>query len=544
MKKTILKSLKYGFPFILSAIFAIGFSTLAMVYSSEMLNLALATDFEGMKANLLPLALFTLLNIPAQGLVAYTSATWTKKFNLAVKNTYIKKLFSKNINEFQDERNALYLSNLTNDMNTIETRFLVPVREIAYGFLLLITGILVIVSIDLTLMLTIGGVVILIVVGSLLMGKPLEKPESQKSLLLKEYTDYIKEVLSAFSIIKNNNLEQRISASFNRHSTLVQHKGYEIDKKETYISFLNSFLMNAAAFFGLFWLAQYSKQTGIQVGSVILIINNMNRILWPLMNMTEFLPRIRSTFKVIETMDDTLRNKLEYEETIELTDIQEGITFKDVHFEYDPQTPIFDGVNVSFEMGKKYLILGPSGKGKSTLLRLLRKYFNPDQGIIEMDGHILKDIKKMDYFQHISNIEQKVFLFEDSVRNNITLFKDYSDQQLHQAIKDAGLEDFVDGLEHGVDHIIVDDGKNVSGGQKARIAIARGLIRQSKILYLDEAFASLDDQMARQIEQTLLSLEGVLVLNVSHVLFKDTQHQYDHIYYVNHQQVVDITDRQ
>ena len=543
MKKTIYKSLKYGIPFVLVSIFAVGFSTLATYYSTEMLNLALNTDFEAMKSNTIRLILATLISIPLQGAVAYTTANWTKKFNIEVKNTYIQKLFKKNINEFQDENNALYLSNLTNDMNTIETKFLVPTQTVLNGIILLITGIVVIVSIDTTLLLVVIGVMVFIPVFALITGKPLQKPESQKSSLLQNYTNYIKEVLSAFSIIKNNNLEERITSSFNDHSDLVQQKTYEIDKKSTWITFGNSFLMNGVSFFGLLMLANYARNTGIQVGSVILIINNFNRILWPMMNMTEYLPQIRSTVKVIEKMDENLTNKVEVEETISLPDITEGLTFDQVSFEYDEQTPIFDQVSINFELGKKYLILGPSGRGKSTLLRLLRKYFNPDSGRILVDGHDLKSVKKMDYFGSIANIEQKVFLFEESVRNNITLFKDYSYEQLQKAIIDSGLEDFIEGLEHGLDHIIVDDGKNVSGGQKARIAIARGLISKSKILYLDEAFASLDDNMARQIEQTLLSLDNVLVINVSHVVFKDTKHQYDHIYYVNNQQIIDITQQ-
>ncbi len=541
MKKTMYRSLIYSLPYIFFSILSITFSTLAMYRSTQIIDYALLGNLEMIKSSLIPLAIFTVLDIPARGLSVYSLARWSKKFNMSLKIKYIETLFNKNIDEFQEESNALYLSNLTNDMNTIETKFFNPIQEIFYNFILLIAGIVVIISIDYRLLLAMLVVIIFIVTFSTIMGKPLQKPESQKSGLLQSYTNYIKEVLSAFSIIKNNNLETKITESFNQHSSLVQQKNYEIDRKSTLIDALNGVMMNSAFFFGLLWLMNYSRDKGFLVGTAILLINNMNRIMWPLMSMSQYFPQINSVKKVVEKMDQNLTNKHPYQETIDLKDIKEKIAFKDVSFAYDEHTVVFDEISIDFEMGKKYLIVGPSGRGKSTLLRLLRKYFNPDSGVITIDGMDLKDIKKLSYFQHIANIEQKIFLFEESLKNNITLFKNYSQAEIDKAIRDAGLKEYVNSLEDGLDHIIVDDGKNVSGGQKARIAIARGLISKSKAIFLDEAFASLDDHMARQIERTILDLEDVLVINVSHVIFSDTKHLYDHIYLVNNQEIVEIS---
>ena len=119
----------------------------------------------------------------------------------------------------------------------------------------------------------------------------------------------------------------------------------------------------------------------------------------------------------------------------------------------------------------------------------------------------------------MANVEQHIFLFEDSLRNNLTLYKNYSDEELNAAIEAAGLNDFVLKQPDGLEQLILDNGKNVSGGEKARIAIARGLLRQSDILLLDEAFASLDDEVAKSIEQRLLALDDVTVIQVSHVVF-------------------------
>jgi ABC-type multidrug transport system fused ATPase/permease subunit len=185
-------------------------------------------------------------------------------------------------------------------------------------------------------------------------------------------------------------------------------------------------------------------------------------------------------------------------------------------------------------------MIGPSGGGKSTILRLVRKYFNPDQGAILLDGVDLVDIRRESYYRHIANVEQQVFLFEDTLRNNLTLYKDYSDEEIMRAIEGAGLSDYLERLPDGLEHIIVDNGKNLSGGERARVAIARGLIARADLLLLDEAFASLDERVARNIEKTLLSLDGVTVLSVSHVLFPDTMPFYDAVFEVKRGQVTEL----
>lgn len=193
-------------------------------------------------------------------------------------------------------------------------------------------------------------------------------------------------------------------------------------------------------------------------------------------------------------------------------------------------------MNLTFEKGKKYLVIGPSGGGKSTVLRLLRKYLNPLSGNVLIDNVNLMDIKKTDYFSKIANIEQQIFLFEDTLRNNLTLYKDYSDEEIWDAIDRAGLHEFVKSQTEGMNRMILDNGKNISGGEKSRVAIARGLLSKANIIFLDEAFASLDYAKAREIEESLLSLEGVTVINVSHVIIEENKDKYDDVIIVKNKQ--------
>ncbi|MEG0712038.1 MAG: ABC transporter ATP-binding protein, partial [Niameybacter sp.] len=239
--------------------------------------------------------------------------------------------------------------------------------------------------------------------------------------------------------------------------------------------------------------------------------------------------------ELIHKIEITLKNEDTYEETQDMPSFKEAITLKNISFGYEESDLILRNVDLELKKGGKYLIIGPSGGGKSTLLKLLRKYFNPTKGEILIDGKNLRDIKKQDFFAQVANVEQQVFIFEDTLRNNITLYKDYTTEEIKEAIVKSGLSDFVEALPNGLDTMIYDNGKNISGGERSRVVIARGLLAQASIIFLDEAFAALDMERAKEIEKSILALEDVTVINVSHVLFKDTSSQYDKILKVNHQ---------
>ncbi len=144
----------------------------------------------------------------------------------------------------------------------------------------------------------------------------------------------------------------------------------------------------------------------------------------------------------------------------------------------------------------------------------------------------LSDIKKEDYFAQIANVEQQVFIFEDTLRNNLTLYKEYRDEEIQEAIRVAGLTSFVDSLPNGLDTMIYENGKNISGGERSRVVIARAMLAKAGILFMDEAFAALDLERAKEIEKTILNLKNITVINVSHVIFKDTVNQYDRVFHV------------
>ncbi len=358
----------------------------------------------------------------------------------------------------------------------------------------------------------------------------MKKHEKERTELFKGYTLYLREILTAFRLVKSNNLEDRSSAEFNRRSESVQHKGYVIDKVATYIEAVLEVFLYGVIIGAMLLVAYLANQGLVSAGYLILVVNSIGAIIQPLSQAMETLPLMKGAQQIWQSVDETLTPMpKKIEETEPFDGLDSEIDFQNVRFSYE-DTEVLSDLNLRFEKGKKYLLLGPSGGGKSTILRLLRKYISPDQGELLIDGVNLDSIISEKYLSQVANVEQHIFLFEDSLRNNLTLYKNYSDEELNAAIEAAGLNDFVLKQPDGLEQLILDNGKNVSGGEKARIAIARGLLRQSDILLLDEAFASLDDEVAKSIEQRLLALDDVTVIQVSHVVFPETIGQYDQVF--------------
>lgn len=537
------RALNKGVPFLILALLILSIAVSIEGYVSikimKIIDYGLDGNMELFKKESFAAFILVGILLPLNILATVTRGIYINKSLIKAKVYYVDRLFKKNINEFQEENNAKYLSALTNDMNNIEGKYLIGIYETGASLIRFLVSFIVIASVS-PLALFIGlGISCLSAIITMLMGKPLQKHERQRSDLFEGYTSYIREVLGAFQIIKANDLEDKVKDDFYNKSEGIQYKGYIIDKIYTFVSASQQFIM-MISIFSIFLVSVYMAIKGsITAGAVILIINNMERMFFPLMSLTETFPRIISVKSLFEKIDESLENQDNYEETLELNDFKHSIEFKNVYFSYE-DNPVLENIDLSLKKGGKYLIVGPSGGGKSTLLKLLRKYFNPTAGDILVDGINLKDIKKESYFKNISNVEQQVFLFEDTVKNNITLYKDYTDEEINLAIDRAGLTDFIKGLPEGLDTMIYDNGKNISGGEKSRIAIARGLLAKADIIFLDEAFASLDARVAREIEKTLLSLEGVMVVNVSHVVFDETKDKYDQVFVVKNKAVLAV----
>lgn len=530
MLKKFSKSLPYLF---LALLVVAAYSVLDAVTTRKMmvmLDYAIKGKMDVLKHEAPRLILMATGLVPLGILQAMANNFYKRKATARLKRYYMTKVFDKNIAEFQKENNAKYLSSITNDFNTLENNLIAGIYTVANCIAKFLVGVWLLTTVDARMVLLALLIIVVNILLSVLTTKPSKKAYKERSDMFDGYTSYIKEVLSAFHIVKNYNLQQKVTDDYYEKSDAIQHKGFLIERMLTFI-FASQSGLTSASIYGVICGVGYMVVIGnITAGGMLLVIEGIQRMMFPLFDLSESLPKIFTVKDLIKKIEKTLENSDTYEETVELTEFKEGIEFKDVQFGYEESEQLtLKDITLKVRKNGKYLIVGPSGGGKSTLLKLFRKYFIPTAGKITIDGHDLRDIKRDHYYKLVANIEQQVFIFEDTVKNNITLYKDYTDQDINDAIEAAGLTDFVGDLPDGLDTIIYDNGKNISGGERSRVVIARALLSKASILFMDEAFASLDMERAREIEKTILGLKDITVINVSHVIFKDTRALYDRV---------------
>lgn len=212
----------------------------------------------------------------------------------------------------------------------------------------------------------------------------------------------------------------------------------------------------------------------------------------------------------------------------ELSDFRQEICLENLTFGYEGGRELFQGLSFRFEAGKRYLVTGSSGSGKSTLLSLLSGFYPGYGGSIRMDGRELREIKRDSLSALIGTVSQEPFFFQDTIRNNITLYDEsYRTSDIEAAMEQAGLKGFLAALPQGLATVITENGKNLSGGERQRLSLARALLRGSRILLLDEFTANLDRATAEEIEEELAGRTDCLTIAVTHHLGPDALSRYD-----------------
>ena len=229
---------------------------------------------------------------------------------------------------------------------------------------------------------------------------------------------------------------------------------------------------------------------------------------------------LAATSKVFELLDRPSAIT-DAPEAVALQNVREGIDFRDVTFTYDGKgAAAVREIALKIPAGTTCALVGESGSGKSTLLALLQRLYDPQQGAILIDGKDLRGITQVSLREHIATVSQDVFLFHDTIRQNIRYGKlDATQEEIEAAAKVAHAHDFIMAQPHGYDTVIGDKGCNLSGGQQQRLSIARALLKNAPILLLDEAMSALDSESEKRIQAALETLtKGRTVVAIAHRL--------------------------
>lgn len=525
-------ALEYKWQFFLRVI-TISLVALASICFDFIMGFIVDIFASGQVEKFIPIVTVTIVLIMIMFLTEYLDGLVMSNY---IKNTvnYLRcdvfsKLINKDIKDFSLDNSGKYISVLYNDIKLIEDNFLNNIFLVISSLLSFFISLcaLFYISPYIVIFISIFGVLGFIIPNALSKKLVIEKNEYSKNL--EEITSVTKDLFSGFEVIKGFNISKKINKIFVKNSLNVENSKRKCSILEAIIKGF-SLAFSVTIYLGVLILGGYLMyKKSISVGTAIIIIQLSTHIVGPVKTSISLINQIKSVSLIGKKVEDILNVNNKSEECEEIKNFTDCIDIKNLNFSYTKERTALKNINLKFERNKKYVIVGESGCGKSTLIKLIMRYYNEYEGKITIDNKDLNKIYSSDLYKTISMIQQNVFMFDDSIKENIRLFSNYSDESVIESCKRSGIMGLINRLEDGINSLVGENGNKLSGGEKQRIAIARALINETKILILDESTSALDNETAYSLEKSLLNLENLTMIVVTHKLIKNLLTDYDEI---------------
>ena len=444
------------------------------------------------------------------------------------KDFAFQKLTEKSISSFRAESTAAYLSALTNDAASIEADDLSQLLSVITKAVTFFGALAMMLWYSPLMTAIAAGVTVLPLIASVLTGGQLQAAEKRVSDQNRDFTAALSDCLGGFSVVKTFRAEKEIFRLFAESNRALEQEKFSRRRLKALVGMIGA-TTGIIAQLGVFLAGAYLALSGrgLTAGAVILFVNLMNFMIEPVAELPALLAARKAARGLIVKLADALEQDETQPDGVQITPLTRELRLENVRFSYDGETEILRGVSAVFEAGKAYAVVGASGSGKSMLLNLLTSPGMAYEGSILLDGTELRTVSPESLYETVSVIQQNVFVFNASIRDNVTMFRSFPPEELAQAVRRAQLEALL--AERGEDYLCGENGSGLSGGEKQRISIARSLLKHASVLLADEATAALDAQTAHQVTDDILSLSGVTRIVVTHTLEQAALRRYDGI---------------
>ncbi len=345
-----------------------------------------------------------------------------------------------------------------------------------------------------------------------------------------------KEIVDGYDLIKSFKIENKILEIFKKLNTENEENRYNADKDRSFYSTVSVSISSIVYAASQIAALIFALLKTITVGQFMMVVQLSNFVQQPL-------SAIPQMYSVMKSMDNIVAEKLSFanqdheDKRDEKFEFDDKITATDLQYAYGDKK-VLNGINLELEKGKKYAIIGESGSGKSTLAKILLGRLDDYNGSIKIDDRELNAISRKSLYSNVVPVNQNVFMFNDTIRENICLYNDFSDEQIQYAVDKSNISKLVDSLPQKLDTVYGETSRDFSGGEKQRISIARCLVRNAEFLILDEATSSLDFKNSRLIENTVLSLAQT-VLVITHKIDEQILNKYDKVFVLENGKIVE-----
>lgn len=464
--------------------------------------------------------LISILYAVCLGILIFLSnrykAYYIRKCLLEMRNILARGTLQANISDYENTGNASYVTTFNQNFSIIEEKVLQNRISILDSVICIVFAVILLLYMN----------PIIAVVSIIAMSIPSLLPNFFNKVLGKTqqivmesttaYNETVSDLLNGYEVVKTYHAEEQMLHKFSIAAQKLERRKEHFSSLMAGVYGVTTLSSVVVQFFIMGLAGFFAVKGYITIGSIVAVTQLTGQVISPAFELSAKISELKSARPVLDTLHTLSHPEIHEKKTGHK--LKKHISLRNVSFKYDDRT-ILKNVSATFEKGKKYAILGKSGSGKSTLLKLLAGYYP------EFEGEICTDeIAALP--DRLAMIHQKTFLFNDSVRNNLTLWKSYTEHEITEAVKKAGLKVFIENLPQGLDTIIEENGNNFSGGECQRLAIARALLSGKDILLMDEATSSLDEQTANAVENSILSLENITCISVTHRLSPETMQKY------------------
>ena len=454
------------------------------------------------------------------------------------KNKVFESILDRDYREFSKEKSGKFISILTENMKKIEQDYLHQYFNISKNISLMIFSLVAmfIGNWFLTLLVIIASIIPMMISGFI--GQKSASLQNSSMIADQKYLAKVKDILAGFLVIKSFNVKEAIGQDYKNESEKLDEiyfiKG-KFDVLSNVISQLSGMIVFLVAFGGGMYLVFGGHTT---IGSVTAIVQLVNFVVMPLNEIGMGMSKFREGQATLNSFEVKDVIELQTGKTKEYFD--DVISFSNIDFSYpNTEEKIFNHLSLKIQKGEKIAIVGMSGSGKSTLLNLLLRFYDVTSGHISIDNQDIQAISAESLYNLMTIVQQDVYIFDDTLRANITLNQSFTDEEIKKAVQQSGLESYVLENELGLQALCGENGSNLSGGQKQRVSIARALIRKTPILLLDEATSSLDNKVTTEIENSILEIQDLTVLVVTHKLNKSMLKKYNRILFMKNGVIVE-----
>ncbi|TPD56564.1 ABC transporter ATP-binding protein [Streptococcus symci] len=454
------------------------------------------------------------------------------------KNKVFKSILDSDYREFSKEKSGKFISILTENMKKIEQDYLHQYFNISKNISLMIFSLVAmfIGNWFLTLLVIIASIIPMMISGFI--GQKSASLQNISIISDQKYLAKVKDILAGFLVIKSFNVKEAIRQDYKNESEKLDEiyfiKG-KFDVLSNVISQLSGMIVFLVAFGGGMYLVFGGHTT---IGSVTAIVQLVNFVVMPLNEIGMGMSKFREGQATLNSFEVKDVIELQTGKTKEYFD--DVISFSNVDFFYpNAEEKIFNNLSLQIKKGEKIAIVGMSGSGKSTLLNLLLRFYDVTSGYISIDNQDLQAISAESLYNLMTIVQQDVYIFDDTLKANITLSQSFTEDDIKKAVQQSGLESYILENELGLQTSCGENGSNLSGGERQRLSIARALIRKTPILLLDEATSSLDNKVTTEIENSILEIQDLTVLVVTHKLNKSILKKYNRILFMKNGVIVE-----